>query len=99
MQDDRQQGHVIEIIPPGGTPGQDGSGFRQSGFAPGARPPSPVVRTAILVAALAAGMGLLALLVVFAATVALVAVPAAIVAGVAAWIGLRWRTWRGGTGR
>ncbi|WP_144182713.1 hypothetical protein [Elioraea rosea] len=99
MQDDRQQIHVIEIIPPGAKPGEERNAFREATSAQTIRQPSPLLRTTILVAALAAGMGLLALLVVFAATVALVAVPAAIVAGIAAWVGLRWRSWRGGTGR
>jgi hypothetical protein len=67
-----------------------------AGMTPGQKPLSPFLRGAILVAVIGAGLGLLALLVAFAATVALIAVPAAIVAGIAAWVGMRWRAWRGG---
>jgi hypothetical protein len=98
MEDDRQRVHVIEIIPPrqqagGGHPGD----AQQPGYGPRMRqkPLSPFLRSAILVAVIGAGLGILALLVAFAATVALIAVPAAIVAGLAAWVGMRWRAWRG----
>lgn len=97
MEEDRPRVHVIEIIPP--RDGGDARGSGQpnaSGMAPGQKPLSPFLRSAILVAVIGAGLGLLALLVAFAATVALIAVPAAIVAGIAAWVGMRWRAWRGG---
>lgn len=59
----------------------------------GARPPegSRALRTVVLVAAVAAGLGALALLVVFAATIALIAVPVALGAALAAWGGVKWR--------
>jgi hypothetical protein len=96
MQDDRHRVHVVEIIPPGADrqQGQGAEGFSRA-MPPGVKPLPPMLRTAILVAAVAAGLGLLALLVAFAATIALVAIPAALVAGVAAWAGMRWRAWRG----
>ncbi|MCU0983920.1 MAG: hypothetical protein MUC89_03115 [Acetobacteraceae bacterium] len=99
MEDDRQRIHVIEIIPPRQQGGGAQSGHaQQPGYTPGMgqKPLSPFLRSAILVAVIGAGLGLLALLVAFAATIALIAVPAAIVAGLAAWIGMRWRAWRGG---
>lgn len=55
---------------------------------------SRVLRTAVLVAAIAAGLGVLALLVVFAATVALVAVPVALGAALVAWAGVKWRSFQ-----
>ena len=90
MQDERETTHRVEIIPPGHSgarPGQSHGGT--------AEPLSPVLRTVMMVAAVSAAFGLLALLVMFAATVALIAVPAALVAGGAAWLGLRVRAWRG----
>lgn len=57
--------------------------------------------TVVLVAAVAAGLGILALMVVFAATVALVAVPVALGAALIAWASVKWRAWqarRGGGG-
>jgi len=94
MKDERQTIHAVEIIPPGDQAGSSGAGRGQFS-APAAKPLPPLLRTVIMVAAIAAGLGLLALLVMFAATVALVAVPAALVAGGAAWLGMRWRAWRG----
>lgn len=97
MEEDRPRVHVIEIIPPRHEGDARGSGQpHASGMAPGQKPLSPFLRSAILVAVIGAGLGLLAVLVAFAATVALIAVPAAIVAGIAAWVGMRWRAWRGG---
>lgn len=98
MQDERHRVHEVEIIPPGADRqrGQGEDGFSRA-MPPGVKPLPPMLRTAILVAAVAAGLGLLALLVAFAATIALVAIPAALVAGVAAWAGMRWRAWRGGS--
>jgi hypothetical protein len=93
MQDERRTSHPVEIIPPDRS-AHDLGGGQTFGAAP-AQPLSPFLRTMIMVAAVAAAFGLLALLVVFAATVALIAVPAALVAGGAAWIGMRWRAWRG----
>ncbi|WP_439580154.1 hypothetical protein, partial [Elioraea sp.] len=60
----------------------------------GAPPPqgSRVLGTVILVAAIAAGLGILALLVVFAATIALIAVPVALGAALLAWAGVKWRS-------
>lgn len=92
MQDDRPTTHPVEIIPPersGAGPGQSFGGGEL-------KPLPPILRAIIMVAAIAAGFGLLALLVMFAATVALIAIPAALLAGGAAWLGLRWRAWRGG---
>ncbi|WP_337877222.1 hypothetical protein [Elioraea sp.] len=60
---------------------------------------SRVLRTALLVAAIAAGLGILALLVVFAATVALVAVPVALGAALVAWAGVKWRSFQARRGR
>lgn len=97
MKDDRPRVHEIEIIPPQPR-GEEAAGGHgtHAGMTPGQKPLSPFLRGAILVAVIGAGLGLLALLVAFAATVALIAVPAAIVAGIAAWVGMRWRAWRGG---
>lgn len=53
----------------------------------------------MLVAAVAAGLGILALLVVFAATVALVAVPVALGAALVAWAGVKWREFQTRRGR
>jgi hypothetical protein len=97
---DRPGVHAVEIILPGqqngaGRGGEAGAAG-QSPFMQGQTPLSPFLRTAILVAVFGAGLGLLALLVAFAATIALIAVPAALVAGLAAWVGMRWRAWRGG---
>lgn len=67
----------------------------------GAPPPqgSRALRTVVLVAAIAAGLGVLALLVVFAATVALIAVPVALGAGLLAWAGAKWRAYAARRGR
>ncbi|TQF84839.1 hypothetical protein FK498_01250 [Elioraea sp. Yellowstone] len=62
-------------------------------------PGSRVLRTAVLVAAIAAGLGILALLVAFAATVALVAVPVALGAMLVAWAGVKWRSFQARRGR
>lgn len=99
MQDERHRVHEVEIIPPGAerNRGAGNDGFGQAG--PAAKPLPPMLRSAILVAAVAAGLGLLALLVAFAATIALVAIPAALVAGFGAWAGMRWRAWRGDRAR
>jgi hypothetical protein len=94
MKDERQTIHLVEIIPPEEQRSSAG-GARGQFSAPTAQPLPPLLRTMIMVAAIAAGIGLLALLVMFAATVALVAVPAALVAGGVAWLGMRWRSWRG----
>lgn len=62
---------------------------------------SRALGTVVLVAAVAAGLGILALMVVFAATVALVAVPVALGAALIAWASVKWRAWqtrRGGGG-
>lgn len=63
---------------------------------PGGPPPqgSRVLRTPVVVAAIAAGLGILALLVVFAATIALVAVPVALGAALIAWAGVKWRAFQ-----
>lgn len=55
---------------------------------------SRALGTVVLVAAVAAGLGVLALLVVFAATVALVAVPVALGAALIAWASVKWRAWQ-----
>lgn len=78
----------VEVLPAEGR-GRDG-----------APPPgSHALRTVVLVAAVAAGLGILALLVVFAATVALVAVPVALGAALVAWAGVKWREFQTRRGR
>lgn len=89
MQHDRDEERIwqVEVLPAG----QDG---RQDDRR-GARPPqgSRALGTVVLVAAIAAGLGILALLVVFAATIALIAVPVALGAALIAWAGARWRAY------
>lgn len=95
MQDERQTSHPVEILPPDRA-GRGAGGDGQSFAGTSVQPLSPFLRTLVMIAAIAAGFGLLALLVMFAATVALIAVPAALVAGFGVWLGMRWRAWRSG---
>jgi hypothetical protein len=85
MQRDRDEERVwqVEVLPP--------SGDRRRG----APPPrgSRALATLTLVAAIAAGIGILALLVVFAATIAMIAVPVAVGAALIAWAGTKWRAY------
>jgi hypothetical protein len=60
---------------------------------------SRALGTVVLIGAIAAGLGILALLVVFAATIALIAVPVALGAGLIAWAGTRWRAYVARRGR
>jgi hypothetical protein len=84
---------VVEVLPAEDRRRQGGQQVPPQG--------SRALGTVVLVAAIAAGLGILALLVVFAATVALVAVPVALGAALIAWASVKWRAWqarRGGGG-
>lgn len=91
MQRDRDEDRTwqVEVLPAGDE------GRR------GAPPPqgSRALGTVVLVAAIAAGLGILALLVVFAATIALIAVPVALGAALIAWAGTKWRAYAARRGR
>lgn len=60
-----------------------------------APPSSSLMRSVISIALVAGVIGLLALLLAFAATIALIAVPVAVGAGLIAWLGMKWRAARG----
>ncbi len=62
---------------------------------PATPPGSSLMRSVISIAVVAGVIGLLALMLAFAATVALIAVPVAIGAGLIAWLGMKWRAARG----
>lgn len=66
---------------------------------PRSRPATPagssLMRTVVSIAVVAGAIGLLALMLAFAATIALIAVPVAIGAGLIAWLGMKWRAARG----
>jgi hypothetical protein len=85
MQRDRDEDRVwqVEVLP--------ASGDRRRGtpLPRGSR----ALATVTLVAAIAAGLGILALLVVFAATIAMIAVPVAVGAALIAWAGTKWRAY------
>lgn len=91
MQRDRDEDRTwqVEVLPAG----QDDRR--------GSPPPqgSRALGTVVLVAAIAAGLGILALLVVFAATIALIAVPVALGAALIAWAGTKWRAYTARRGR
>lgn len=92
MQRDRDEDRTWQVeVLPAGEEGRTG--------APPPRPGSRVLGTVVLVAAIAAGLGILALLVVFAATIALIAVPVAIGAALIAWAGTKWRAYTARRGR
>ncbi len=56
---------------------------------------SRLIRTLVSIAIIAGAIGLLAMMLAFAATIALIAVPVAVGAGLIAWLGMKWRAARG----
>lgn len=56
---------------------------------------SGLISGVISIAVVAGAIGILALMLAFAATIALIAVPVAIGAGLIAWLGMKWRAARG----
>lgn len=54
-----------------------------------------LMRTVVSIAIVSGVIGLLALMLAFAATIALIAVPVAVGAGLVAWLGTKWRAARG----
>lgn len=56
---------------------------------------SSLMRSVISIAVVTGVIGVLALMLAFAATIALIAVPVAIGAGLIAWLGMKWRAARG----
>jgi len=66
----------VEILPTQAKPPPRGSGL---------------IRSVIAIAVVAGATGLLALLLAFAATIALIALPVALIAGLSAWLGIKWR--------
>jgi hypothetical protein len=95
MERDRDEDRTwqVEVLPAG----QDERQNEQRGGAPpqGSR----ALGTVVLIGAIAAGLGILALLVVFAATIALIAVPVALGAALIAWAGTKWRAYTARRGR
>lgn len=91
MQRDRDEDRIWQVeVLPAAEEGRRGAPPPQ-----GSRP----LGTVVLVAAIAAGLGILALLVVFAATIALIAVPVALGAALIAWAGTKWRAYSARRGR
>jgi 4-amino-4-deoxy-L-arabinose transferase-like glycosyltransferase len=82
MQGDRDENRTweVEVLP-------TGQGERRGTPPLGSR----VLGTVVLIGAIAAGLAVLALLVVFAATVALIAMPVALGAALIVWAGTKWR--------
>jgi hypothetical protein len=82
MQRDRDENRTweVEVLPTG-----------QNGRWGTPRPGSRVLGTVVLVGAIAGGLAMLALLVLFAAAVALIAVPVALGAALIVWAGTKWR--------
>ncbi len=62
---------------------------------PAAPAGSRLMRTLISIAIVSGAIGLLAMMLAFAATIALIAVPVAVGAGLVAWLGMKWRAARG----